>query len=195
MVADAVDGEPRVLIDPNDWSGDGKAALAGLEVSHDGRLAAYARSEGGTDWRDWRVKEVDTGRDLPDLITFTKFTPVSWTPDASGFYYSRHPVGPDGKGDGIKAVAVWFHRLGTSTGRRPRGVRGPRSTAAQSLRASHRRRPLAGDLDRRGHARERGVVARPDQAGRPRAPACSTPGTRATTSSTTVAISSTSAPP
>ena len=60
------------------------------------------------------MKEVDTGRDLPDLITFTKFTPVSWTPDASGFYYSRHPVGPDGKGDGTKAVAVWFHRLGTS---------------------------------------------------------------------------------
>ncbi|HEX2463856.1 MAG TPA: prolyl oligopeptidase family serine peptidase [Thermoanaerobaculia bacterium] len=114
MVADAVAGEPRVLIDPNDWSSDGKSALAGLEVSHDGRLAAYARSEGGTDWRDWRVKEVDTGRDLPDLITFTKFTPLSWTLDAGGFYYSRHPVGPDGQGDGTKAVAVWFHRLGTA---------------------------------------------------------------------------------
>ena len=113
MVADAVDGEPRVLFDPNGWSSDGKVALAGLEVSQDGRLAAYARSEGGTDWRDWRVKEVDSGRDLPDLITFTKFTPVSWTPDASGFYYSRHPVGPDGKGDGTKSVTIWFHRLGT----------------------------------------------------------------------------------
>jgi len=95
MVADTVDGAPRALIDPNTWSTDGKAALAGTAVSRDGRLIAYARSEGGTDWRDWRVKEVDTGRDLPDLITFTKFTEISWLPDASGFYYSRHPVDDD----------------------------------------------------------------------------------------------------
>jgi prolyl oligopeptidase len=114
MVAESVDGEARVFIDPNGWSADGKSALAGLEVSNDGRLAAYARSEGGSDWRDWRVKEVETGNDLPDLITFTKFTPLSWKPDASGFYYSRHPVGADGAGDGMKQVSVWFHRLGTA---------------------------------------------------------------------------------
>ena len=113
MVAAAVDGEARVLIDPNGWSSDGKSALSGLAMTKDGRLAAYARSEGGTDWRDWRVKEVATGNDLPDALTFTKFTPVSWTPDASGFYYSRHPVGADGKGDGSKSVSVLFHRLGT----------------------------------------------------------------------------------
>ncbi len=138
MVANAVDGEARVLIDPNGWSSDGKSALAGLDVSHDGKLAAYARSEGGTDWRDWRVMEVDTGRDLPDLITFTKFTEVSWTPDASGFYYSRHPAGPGGAGDGTKSVTVWFHSSGDGAGRGPRGVRAPRPTAAQSLRPHHR---------------------------------------------------------
>jgi prolyl oligopeptidase len=114
MTAPAVDGEARVLIDPNGWSNDGKSALSGLEVTPDGRLAAYARSEGGTDWRDWKVVDVGTGNDLPDTITFTKFTSVSWTPDASGFYYSRHPVGPDGKGDGSKSVSIYFHRLGTA---------------------------------------------------------------------------------
>src|SRR5688572_13760507 len=96
MVADAAFGEPRVLLDPNTWSEDSKAALAGFAVSKDGRLAAYARSEGGTDWRDWRVLDVESGKDLPDHLTFTKFTSVSWKPDGSGFFYSRHPVGPGG---------------------------------------------------------------------------------------------------
>jgi prolyl oligopeptidase len=113
MVADAADGEPRVLLDPNTWATDGKASLAGLEPSRDGRLVAYARSEGGTDWRDWRVRDVETGSDLPDLITFTKFTDISWTRDSAGFYYSRYPAGPDGAGDGMKAVSVWLHRVGT----------------------------------------------------------------------------------
>jgi prolyl oligopeptidase len=113
VVADAIDAEPRVLLDPNTWTADGTAAIAGIAVSKDGRHAAYARSEGGTDWRDWRVREVETGADLADHITYTKFTDLSWLPDGSGFYYSRYPIGADGKGDGTKAVSVWFHRLGT----------------------------------------------------------------------------------
>ncbi|HVR30999.1 MAG TPA: prolyl oligopeptidase family serine peptidase [Thermoanaerobaculia bacterium] len=114
VVADAVDASPRVLIDPNTWTEDGTAALAGVAVSKDGRYASYARSEAGTDWRDWRVRDVETGEDLADHVTFTKFTQLSWSPDGSGFYYSRYPVGAGGRGDGSKAVSIWFHRLGTA---------------------------------------------------------------------------------
>ncbi|MEX2051343.1 MAG: prolyl oligopeptidase family serine peptidase [Steroidobacteraceae bacterium] len=108
------DAAPRVLVDPNALSEDATASLADYSISPDGRYAAYAVSEGGTDWDTWHVREVDTGRDLPDLIGDTKFTGVSWLPDASAFYYSRYPKGANGKGDDQQQVSVYRHRLGTA---------------------------------------------------------------------------------
>ncbi len=108
-----IDGEPRVLIDPNTWTEDGTVSLAGHAASPGGRYIAYAQSDGGSDWRDWRVREVADGADLPDRITFTKFTGISWAADESGFYYSRYPLDGQGRGDGQKAVSVYFHALGT----------------------------------------------------------------------------------
>ena len=108
-----IDGEPRLLIDPNTWTDDGTMSLAGHSASPEGRYIAYAQSDGGSDWRDWRVREVANGVDLPDRIAFTKFTGISWAPDESGFYYSRYPLDGQGRGDGQKAVSVYFHVLGT----------------------------------------------------------------------------------
>ena len=51
FVRDSVDGEGRVLIDPNGWSADGATALAEWTPSEDGKLLAYAIQDGGTDWR------------------------------------------------------------------------------------------------------------------------------------------------
>jgi prolyl oligopeptidase len=106
-------GAPRVLVDPNTLSADGTASLADYSISLDGRYVAYAVSDGGTDWDTWRVRAVDTGKDLPEVIGDTKFTGVSWLPDASAFYYSRYPKGADGKADDQKQVSVYRHRLGT----------------------------------------------------------------------------------
>lgn len=111
--AESLTATPRVLVDPNTLSHDATASLANFSVSPDGRYVAYAVSEGGSDWDTWRVREVATGRDLPDFIDDTKFTSVSWLPDASAFYYSRYPKGADGKGDDHKQVRVYRHRLGT----------------------------------------------------------------------------------
>ncbi len=110
----SLDGAPRVLVDANALSVDATASLANYSISPDGRFVAYAVSDGGTDWDTWHVREVETGRDLPDLIGDTKFTDVSWLPDASAFYYSRYPKGADGKGDDQKQVSVYRHRLGTA---------------------------------------------------------------------------------
>ncbi len=112
--ADSIDAPPRVLVDPNTLSEDATASLADYSVSLDGRYVAYAVSDGGTDWDHWRVREVATGRDLPDLIGDTKFTGVSWLPDSSAFYYSRYPQGADGKGDDQQQVSVYRHRLGSA---------------------------------------------------------------------------------
>jgi prolyl oligopeptidase len=112
--AESLDAAPRVLVDANALSADATASLANYSISPDGRFVAYAVSDGGTDWDIWHVREVESGRDLPDLIGDTKFTDVSWLPDASAFYYSRYPKGADGKGDDQKQVSVYRHRLGTA---------------------------------------------------------------------------------
>jgi len=112
--APTLDGAPRVLVDPNTLSADATASLADYSISPDGRFVAYAVSDGGTDWDTWHLREVETGRDLPDLIRDTKFTGVSWMPDTSAFYYSRYPQGPDGRGDDQQQVSVYRHRPGTA---------------------------------------------------------------------------------
>lgn len=112
-VADSLDSEARVLIDPNTFTEDGTQALAGYAVSPDGRYIAYGVSDGGSDWKVWRVMEVDTGEHLDEEIRHTKFSSVSWERDSSGFYYSRYPLGESGEADDQKALIVYHHELGT----------------------------------------------------------------------------------
>ena len=111
-VAESLDAEPRILIDPNGFSDDATVALAGLSISPDGRFAAYATSDGGTDWNTWHVRDIGSGEDLGDAVAYTKFTGASWLPNGSGFFYSRYPIGPDGQGDGQAQVEIYFHEIG-----------------------------------------------------------------------------------
>ncbi len=111
-VTDSLEGEARILIDPNSFSEDRTASLSQFEVSPDAQLIAYSISEGGSDWRTWHVREVDSGKDLEDRLDAIKFTSISWTPDSAGFYYSHYPRGEDGKGDGSRQVSVYYHRIG-----------------------------------------------------------------------------------
>ncbi len=114
LTTDRLDAEPRVLLDPNTFRDDGTVSLAGFAPAPDGRHVAYAKSDGGSDWDTWHVREVVTGEDLPDLLTDTKFTDASWSPDGTGFNYSRYPHSADGKGDDSKTVSVYYHRIGTA---------------------------------------------------------------------------------
>jgi prolyl oligopeptidase len=110
----ALGAEPEVLLDPNTWSADGTEAIAGLSFSHDGRYAAYARSVSGSDWQEWRVREVATNRDLPDLIQWSKFSGATWLKDGTGFFYARYDAPADG--NRLQAVnkhqKICFHRVG-----------------------------------------------------------------------------------
>lgn len=106
-------GEPRVLLDPNRLSEDGTVALTGLEVSDNGGLLAYGVSSAGSDWQEWRVRNVDTGEDTGDHLRWTKFTAASWTKDGAGFYYSRYD---EPTGEALKEAnyyqKLYHHRLG-----------------------------------------------------------------------------------
>ena len=86
----SLDAEPRELLDPNTLSTDGTVALAGLSISDDGRLMAYGLSASGSDWEEWKVRDVETGKDLGDDLKWVKFSGASWTKDGQGFFYSRY---------------------------------------------------------------------------------------------------------
>jgi prolyl oligopeptidase len=113
-VTDSLNGQPRELLDPNTYRKDGTAALAGESVSWNGKLFAYAVAQAGSDWAEWRVRDVATGKDASDLIQWTKGSPISWAADDRGFYYSRYAEPPREKLLTVAALdeKVYFHRLG-----------------------------------------------------------------------------------
>ena len=112
---DALDDEPRLVLDPNTWSEDGTVALAGFFADPTGRYAAYLIQDGGSDWRIGKVHDLTTGQDLADELRWLKFTSLNWRSDGSGFYYSRFPEPADGTKFQALNVnhAVYFHTIGT----------------------------------------------------------------------------------
>ncbi len=117
-VADSLEAAPRVLFDPNGKREDATIALSQWVPSPDGKVVAYALSDGGTDWNTWHFRRVDDGLDLPVVLRFSKFWPVAWARDSSGVYYSRYPVrkGDDPetaeRGDDAGRPDIYFHALG-----------------------------------------------------------------------------------
>jgi prolyl oligopeptidase len=114
-VADSPDAEPRMLLDPNTLSKDGTVALSGISVSDDGNWLAYSTSAAGSDWQEWRVREVATGKDTEDRLEWTKFTRAAWAQDGTGFFYGRFdqpPAGAERKATNF-FQKLCYHRLGT----------------------------------------------------------------------------------
>ncbi len=113
-VADSVHGNGRLLLDPNVLSKDGTVALSGLAVSENGKLLAYSISRSGSDWQEWRVRDIASGQDLPELVNWSKFSNAGWSIDNGGFYYQRFPE-PSSKEQltGLNQEAkLYYHTLG-----------------------------------------------------------------------------------
>ena len=106
--------QPETLLDPNLLSEDGTVALSTLAVSDDGRLLAYGTSTSGSDWEEFRVRDVAMGKDRPDHLKWIKFSGASWTKDDAGFFYSRYPEPTDkALTDVNRFQKLYYHRLGT----------------------------------------------------------------------------------
>jgi prolyl oligopeptidase len=114
-VADSLEAEPRVLLDPNKLSEDGTIALRSYSLSDDGAYMAYGLSTGGSDWQEWKVRDIRTGKDLSDHLKWVKFSGASWEKTGKGFFYSRYEAPK--QGDALKGVnyfhKLYFHKLGT----------------------------------------------------------------------------------
>jgi prolyl oligopeptidase len=105
----------KVLLDPNKLSTDGTVALSGTSVSDDGSLLAYGLAAAGSDWQEWKVRDVASGADRDDLLKWIKFSRASWTNDGKGFFYGRFPEPK--AGEGLKGAnyhqKLYYHTLGT----------------------------------------------------------------------------------
>jgi prolyl oligopeptidase len=111
----SLDAQATVLLDPNKLSEDGTVALSGLSISENGKLLAYGLSTSGSDWQEWKVRDIETGQDLEDHLKWIKFSGASWTHDDQGFFYSRYdePKEKTKLEDVNYYQKLFYHRLGT----------------------------------------------------------------------------------
>jgi len=104
----------NVLIDPHAFDKDGTTAVSGMGFTRDGKYVAYGLSVGGSDWIEWRVRDVATATDLPDVVKWSKFSGAAWL-GTEGFFYSRYAE--PAPGDELAGVnqnqKLYFHKLGT----------------------------------------------------------------------------------
>jgi len=110
---DELNGEPSLVLDPNKLSDDGTSSLGSISFNHDGRYLAYQVSEGGSDWRKVKIKDLKTGKHLEEELDWLKFTGMSWAGD--GFFYSRYPTPENDAGELTQTNEfhkVYYHRLG-----------------------------------------------------------------------------------
>src|SRR5262249_50010692 len=112
---DALDGTPKVLLDPNTWSKDGTVALAGAAFTDDAKYLAYGVAEAGSDWNNWKVMDIASRKVLDDDIKWVKFGGGSWATGDKGFFYSRFPepkAGTQFQGLSLNQK-LYYHKLGT----------------------------------------------------------------------------------
>jgi prolyl oligopeptidase len=110
-----LEAEPTVLLDPNTLSADGTVALSSIAISENGAYLAYGLSASGSDWVEWQVRDIASGKDFDDHLKWVKFSGAAWTHDHQGWFYSRYDE-PDATTK-LEAVnyyqKLYYHRLGT----------------------------------------------------------------------------------
>ncbi|WP_296311447.1 prolyl oligopeptidase family serine peptidase [Winogradskyella sp. UBA3174] len=103
----------EIFLNPNTFAEDGTISLGGMSFSKNGKILAYAISEGGSDWRKILIMNAETKEVIEDTLVDIKFSGMSWYKN-EGFYYSSYdkPKGSElsAKTDQHK---VYYHKLGT----------------------------------------------------------------------------------
>lgn len=108
-------GQPRELLNPNTLTKDGTAAVSTWAPSGNGKFLAYGIAKAGSDWQEWFVRDVATGKDTGEKIEWVKFSSPEWSADDSGFYYSTYPKPEEGAALVQQNYynKLYYHRLGT----------------------------------------------------------------------------------
>ncbi|WP_420869580.1 prolyl oligopeptidase family serine peptidase [Chryseobacterium arthrosphaerae] len=104
----------EVFLDPNKFSEKGTTSLATISFNKKGNLAAYAISEGGSDWNKIIIIDAVTKKQIDETILDVKFGGIAWQND-DGFYYSSYDKPKEGTvlSGMTDKHKVYFHKLGT----------------------------------------------------------------------------------
>jgi prolyl oligopeptidase len=110
-------GSERIIVDPVSIDSSGHTAIDFYEPSPDGSRVAVSLSEGGTERGDVRLFDVDSGRDLGEIIPRvnggTAGGSVVWNADGTGLFYTRYPrPGERPNPDLDFYQQIYFHRIG-----------------------------------------------------------------------------------
>jgi prolyl oligopeptidase len=116
LTASQLNEPPTLALDPNALPPAAHPVVTGYVASRDGKLLAYGVSSAGSDWTDWHLRDLGSGQDLPDVLSFTKYYRPVFTPDGRGLYYSAFPAPRAGAelSTQDKDNAVYYHALGTA---------------------------------------------------------------------------------
>lgn len=108
---EGLNGDGKLLLDPNTLSTDGTISLQGWEISRDGKYMQYGISKAGSDWEEFFVKDIASGKDIADHLKWIKFSGASWKDN--GFYYGRYDT-PKGSelSEANKNQKLYFHTIG-----------------------------------------------------------------------------------
>jgi prolyl oligopeptidase len=114
---DATDQE-RVLVDPNRIDPTGGTSIDWFVPSPDGRLVAVSLSEGGSELGNVHLFDVATGEMTGEIVprvnAGTAGGDLAWSPDSTGFYYTRYPRPGERPDEDLSFYQeIWYHRLGT----------------------------------------------------------------------------------
>lgn len=99
--------EPVEMLNENfEASGHEYFALGALEISPDAKLLAWSSDVDGSEHYTLRIRDLDTGKDLPDLVPDTSAAGIAWNAQSDTIFYITSD-------DQERPSTVWRHRLGT----------------------------------------------------------------------------------
>lgn len=107
-------GEEEVIIDPNKLNEAGTTAIMDVAFSKDGRHLAYVLSYNGSDGREVKIINLETGETYPETLVLQRHCVIAWGPENDGFYYSNYPK-KDNEDNEHPAYhnRVFWHTVGT----------------------------------------------------------------------------------
>lgn len=97
----------QILLDENvEADGHEYFGLNAFDVDRTHRLLAWSSDTDGSEEYTLRIRDLDTGVDLPDTLEDTTWGGTAWSADSTHLFY----VTPD---EQMRPCTVWRHRLGT----------------------------------------------------------------------------------
>jgi prolyl oligopeptidase len=114
-IKNKINKQGSLLIKPSDYERNinQKARIVTFEVSKDNKYIAFALSESGSDWKEIRVVNIQSGKAFPEVIKNVKISTIAWR--GNGFYYGKFDE--PSKGNELteqnRNSRIYYHLIGT----------------------------------------------------------------------------------